>query len=109
MEMKLLKLQISSDILSRRGHPLIFEYISSVEIQNVLQFDLRNLFLQANIVVKDELDKNYQLIEKYETINFIYVLKERGNEINCLLSIATEAPILPRDLLPNIAVMPPIA
>jgi len=108
MEMKLLKLQISSDILSRRGHPLIFEYISSVEIQNVLQFDLKNLFLQAKIVVKDNLNKNYHLIEEYETINFIYVLKERGNEIICLMSISTDTPILPRNLLPDIAIMPPI-
>ena len=108
MEMKLLKLQISSDILSRRGHPLIFEYISSIEIQNVLQFDLNNLFLQAKIVVKDKLKKDYHLIEKYETINYIYVLKERGNEIICLMSISTDTPLLPRNLLPNIAIMPPI-
>jgi len=108
MDLKLLKLQISSDILSKRGHPLIFEYISSIEILNILQFDFKNLFLQAKIVLKEDLKKNYHLIEEYETINFIYVLKERGNEIICLMSISTDTPILPRHLLPNIAIMPPI-
>ena len=52
--------------------------------------------------------KNYHIIEEYETINFIYVLKEAGAEITCLLSISTSTPILPRNLLPNIAIMPPI-
>lgn len=111
MEMKLLKIQISSDILSKRGHPRIFEYISSVEIQNVLQYDPndpKNLFLQAKIFLKQELNGNYKKIEEYETIKFLYVLRERGREILCLMSIGTEDPLWP-DLGPlPWAVIPPL-
>ena len=108
MGMKLLRLQISSDILSKRGHPRIFEYISLVEIQNVLQYDPTNSFLQAKLLVKEELNGDYQLIEDYATIKFFHILKEVGNEILCRMRIATDSPLWPD--LGNFpwAIIPPI-
>ncbi len=93
--MKLLKLQVSSDIFSKMGHHRIFEYISLIEIQNVFQNKENNLFLQAKIIVKKELKLNFSLMENYETIKFFHVLKETGNEIICLMQITTESSILP--------------
>lgn len=90
------------------GHPLIFEYISLVEIQNILQHDLTNIFIQAKITARDTLQGNYNLIRAYDTISFLHVLKERGNQFTCLMHIKTEQPFWP-DLGPiPYAVIPPI-
>ncbi|TFG09864.1 MAG: hypothetical protein EU535_08705 [Promethearchaeota archaeon] len=93
--MKLLKLQVSSGIFSKLGHHRIFEYITMVEIQNVFQNKKNNLFLQAKLVIKEELKLNYTLMENYETIQFFHVLKEKGNEIICLMQITSENSLLP--------------
>jgi len=93
--MKLLKLQVSSDIFSKLGHHRIFEYISMVEIQNVFQNKENNLFIQAKLVVKHKLKLNYKIMENYETIQFFHVLKEKGDEIICLMQITSETSLLP--------------
>ncbi len=110
MEMKLLKLRISSDILSKLGHPRIFEYISLIEIQSILQYDPKNLFLQAIVYVNEELVKtrNYKLIENYETVKFFYVLKETRKKLLCLMQIATEQPFWPELGATPWAAIPPI-
>ncbi|MHA1274030.1 MAG: helix-turn-helix domain-containing protein [Promethearchaeota archaeon] len=106
--MKLLKVQVSSDILSERGHPRIFEYIDLVEIQNLLQYDKNNIFLYAKLYIKDSLKKNYFLLEKYETISFLHVIKEYDREILCLMGIKTKNPILPNLGKAPWAIIPPI-
>lgn len=108
MEMKLLKVKISSDLLFKMGHPLIFEYISLVEIQNILQHDLTNIFIQAKITARDNLKKKYNLIRAYDTIHFLHVLMERGNQFTCLMHIKTKEPFWPD--LGNIpyAIIPPV-
>ncbi len=108
--MKLLKLRISSDILSKLGHPRIFEYISLIEIHSILQYDPRSLFLQAIVYVNEELSKtrNYNLIQNYETVKFFYVLKETGNKVLCLMQITTESPFWPKLDATPWAAIPPI-
>lgn len=110
MIMKLLKIQISSDILSKRGHPLIFEYISFIEIQNILQYDPNNLFLLAKIIIDKELEESndFRLIEAYDTVQFFHVLKRRANELLCLLRLNTSIPLWPELEAKIWAVIPPI-
>jgi predicted DNA binding protein len=109
--MKFVKLNISSDIFQKLGHPLIFEHIHHIEVLNILQYDPKNLFLLEKIIFRARFFENWRnIFKKQKLIKSYHLLKElpSENSILCLMRIKKRTALWPKINQGEWAILPPI-
>ncbi len=101
-QMKFLKIKFPADILSKLGHPRIFEHVSHVEVYNILQYDPQNFFLLTSISFPDDVASwrevpDFQDIVAgcHPVIKYFYLLNESPRSINCLIRLSKDVPFWP--------------
>ncbi len=109
--MRIERLRIAADFVTKAGFPEFFRRVSHVEISNAFQYDRNNFLSLARITFKaDSRDEWNAILEQDLHVRFVQELSRAGSTISCIIrsTSATGFFPLPVSQESSWAIVPPI-